>query len=41
VALLWGEVIESFGDHTSVVLKEGIGVLLQVFYPLAALLEGS
>jgi hypothetical protein len=41
VALLCGEVIESIRDHTSVVLKKGIGVLLQVFYPLPPLLEGG
>jgi len=41
VALLEGKVIESFGTHASVVLKECIRVLLQVLDPLPTLLEGG
>jgi len=41
VTLLCGEVVKSFGDHAGVVLKECIGVLLQVLEPLPPLLEGG
>ncbi|MDP8944834.1 MAG: hypothetical protein M3N03_02725 [Actinomycetota bacterium] len=41
VALLRSQVIECFGDHAGIVLKECIRVLLQVLDTLPMLLEGS
>jgi hypothetical protein len=38
VVLLWSKIIESFGDHASVVLKERIRVLLQALNLLTLLL---